>query len=70
MDSNLIDKLNLEAHVWTLNNSFKLCRERALKNNNFHQPNSAQATEDELKTFTNCVTKSVKAIALFPTILN
>jgi hypothetical protein len=61
------DKVNLEAHVWTLTGVFKTCKDRTMKNTNWAQPASAQASDDEIKQFANCVTKSLKAIALFPT---
>lgn len=61
------DKLNLEAHVWVLTGIFKTCKDRTIKNSNWAQANSAVATEEETKQFTNCVTKSLKAVALYPT---
>ena len=41
------DKLNLEAHVWTLSAVFKTCKDRAIKNTNYNTPASANATDDE-----------------------
>ena len=64
------DKLNLEAHVWTLSAVFKTCKDRTIKNTNYSTPASANATDDEFKQFSNCVTKNLKAIALFPSIIN
>lgn len=64
------DKLNLEAHVWTLSAIFKTCKDRTMKNTNYTNPASANATDDEFKQFSNCVTKNLKAVALFPSIIN
>ena len=64
------DKLNLEAHVWTLSGVFKTCKDRTTKNTNYTTPASGNATDEEMKQFTNCVTKNLKAIALFPSIIN
>jgi hypothetical protein len=64
------DKVNIEAHVWLMSEIFNNCKNRATKNSNWSQPASAAATEEELKQFTNCVTKSFKGIALFPSIIN
>ncbi len=64
------DKLNLEAHVWTLSAIYKNCKDRSTKNSNFANAASGTATDDEIKQFTNCVTKNLKAIALFPSIIN
>ena len=64
------EKLNMEAHVWLMSEIFNNCKTRATKNSNWSQPASGVATEDELKQFTNCVTKSFKGIALFPSIIN
>ena len=41
------DKLNLEAHVWTLSAVFKTCKDRTIKNTNYSTPASANATDDE-----------------------
>jgi hypothetical protein len=60
----------MEAHVWLMSEIFNNCKTRATKNSNWSQPASGVATEDELKQFTNCVTKSFKGIALFPSIIN
>ena len=62
----LQDKLNLESHVWALTGIFKTCKDRTIKNANWSNANSAIASEEEIKQFSNCVTKSLKAIALFP----
>jgi hypothetical protein len=64
------DKLNLEAHVWTFSAIYKNCKDRTNKNTNYSNPASANATDDEIKQFTNCVTKNLKAVALFPSIIN
>jgi len=64
------DRINLEAHVWVLSSIYKSCKDRSIKNANFNQPASGTATDDEMKVFTNCVTKSLKGIALFPSIIN
>lgn len=64
------EKINLEAHVWVLSSVFKTCKDRAIKNTNYANPASAVATDDEVKQFTNCVTKNLKAIALYPSIIN
>ncbi len=63
------DKLNLESHVWLLSGVFKNCKDRTIKNSNWSQAASANATEDELKQFSNCVTKNLKAVALFPSVI-
>ena len=63
------DKVNLESHVWLLAGIFKNCKDRTVKNANWNQPASANATEDEIKAFSNCVTKNLKAVALFPTVI-
>ena len=70
MERNLEDKTNLEAHVWLLTSSFKICRDRTLKNTNYGQQNSAITTEEEQRSFANCVTKHLKSVALFPSIIN
>lgn len=70
MDSRLENKTNLESHVWVLASNFRICRERTLKNTNYTQANSANATDDEIKNFSNCVAKHLKAVALFPSVLN
>ena len=64
------EKLNLEAHVWLLSEIYSNCKTRSIKNANWTNPDSGNATEEELKNFTNCVTKSFKGIALYPTIIN
>ena len=64
------DKLNLEAHVWTLSAIYKNCKDRSIKNANYSNPASGNATDEEIKQFTNCVTKNLKAVALFPSIIN
>ena len=64
------DKLNLESHVWTFSAIFKNCKDRASKTTNYANPASANASDEEIKQFTNCVTKNLKAIALFPSIIN
>ena len=64
------EKLNIEAHVWLMSEIFNNCKTRATKNSNWSQPASGVATEEEVKQFTNCVTKSFKGIALFPSIIN
>lgn len=64
------EKVNLEAHVWVLSSVFKTCKDRAIKNTNYANPASGVATDDEVKQFTNCVTKNLKAIALYPSIIN
>lgn len=66
----LQDKLNLEGHVWTLTAAFKTCKDRSIKNANWSQAASAQATDEEMKTFNNCIVKHLKAIALFPSTIN
>jgi hypothetical protein len=70
MDSRLESTLNLEAHVWTLSSVFTVCRERAIKNVNYHHANSGALSDEEVRSFANCVTKHVKAIALFPSVIN
>jgi hypothetical protein len=67
---NTHEKLNIEAHVWLMSGIFNNCKNRATKNSNWNQPASAVATEEELKQFTNCITKSFKGVALFPSIIN
>ena len=67
--NNIEDKLNVEAHVWLLTGIFKTCKDRSIKNANWAQAASGQATEDELKQFGNCVKKSLKAVALFPSVI-
>lgn len=64
------DKFNLESHVWALTAVYKTCKDRTVKNTNYSNAASANATDDELKQFSNCVTKNLKAIALFPSIIN
>ena len=64
------EKLNIEGNVWLLAEIFNNCKTRATKNSNWNNPASAIATEEELKQFSNCVTKSFKGVALFPTIIN
>ena len=64
------DKLNLEAHVWTLSAIYKNCKDRSIKNANYSNAASGNATDEEIKQFTNCVTKNLKAVALFPSIIN
>lgn len=64
------DKLNLEAHAWGFTAIFKNCKDRSIKNANYTNPASANATDEEIKQFTNCVTKNFKAIALYPSIIN
>jgi hypothetical protein len=66
----LESKLNLEGHVWLLTGVFKTCKDRTIKNTNYSNAASANATDDEIKQFTNCVTKNLKAVALFPSIIN
>jgi len=66
MNKSIEDKINLESHVWLLTGVFKTCKDRTIKNQNWSQPSSAQASEEELKQFGNCVRKSLKAVALFP----
>jgi hypothetical protein len=61
------DKVNLESHVWLLAGIFKNCKDRTQKNTNWSQAASANATDDEIKSFSNCVVKNLKAVALFPT---
>ena len=70
MDSRLENKTNLENHVWVLGSNFRICRERTLKNTNYTQANSADLSADELKNFSNCVAKHLKAVALFPSVFN
>ena len=65
----LQSKLNLEAHVWILSAAFKTCKDRTLKNTNYSTPASANASDEEIRQFTNCVTKHFKAIALAPSIV-
>jgi hypothetical protein len=70
MESKLLHKTNLEANIWAYNNIFKVCRDRSLKNTNYNQAASALATDEELRQFTNCCTKHLKAAALFPSVIN
>ena len=63
------DKLILESHVWVLTGIFKNCKDRTQKNTNWSQPASGTATDDEIKQFSNCVTKNLKAVALYPTVI-
>jgi hypothetical protein len=69
MDTKLQDKINIESNVWTQAMTFKLCKDRVLKNPDFSKPNSGVASEEELRQFSNCVTKSFKSIVLFPSVL-
>jgi hypothetical protein len=64
------DKLSIEGNVWLLSEIFNNCKARATKNSNWSNPASANVTDEEIKQFTNCVTKSFKGVALFPTIIN
>ena len=64
------DKLNIEANVWLLSEVFNFCKTRATKNSNWSNAASANASEEEIKQFTNCVIKSFKGVAMFPTIIN
>ncbi len=64
------DKLNLEAHVWLLSGVFKSCKDRTMKASDFNKPGSGVASDEELRQFTNCVTKNLKAVALFPATIN
>ena len=65
---NLHNRANFEANVWTFTAIFKTCKDRAIKNSNWSQAASANTTDEEIKQFTNCVTKSFKAVALYPSI--
>ena len=62
------DKTNIESHVWIFSGIFKNCKDRAVKNANWSQEASAKATEEEIKQFSNCIAKNIKAMALYPTI--
>jgi hypothetical protein len=62
-------KDNLEINVWQFSSTFKLCRDRAFKQANYSVQGSGQVSEEELKLFSNCVTKNFKAISLFPAII-
>jgi hypothetical protein len=63
------DKINMESHIWLFSGIFKNCKDRTIKNANWAQPASAKATEDEIKQFSNCVSKNLKAVALFPAVI-
>lgn len=62
-------KENLEVGVWQFSSTFRICRDRAFKQVNYTAQGSGALSEEELKTFTNCVTKNFKAISLFPSII-
>lgn len=47
MENILEHRINIESHVWLLTSSFKLCRDRTLKNTNYSQASSAYATDEE-----------------------
>ena len=64
------EKVNIEAHVWLFAEIFNNCKNRATKNSNWSQPASGNPTDEEVKAFTNCITKSFKGVALFPSIIN
>jgi hypothetical protein len=70
MDDHRITKEVMEMHVWQFDHIFKNCKERTMKNTNWTQAASGKATEEELRQFTNCVTKNIKAIAVYPTIID
>lgn len=45
----LESKLNLESHVWVLASTFKVCKDRTMKNTNYANAASANATEEEIR---------------------
>lgn len=60
------DKTTLESHVWVFSGIFKNCKDRVIKNANYTSEASAKATDEEIKSFSNCVAKNIKAVALYP----
>ena len=70
MDSRLEHKLNLESHVWMLASSFRICRDKSLKATDYSKQNTGNASDEEIKNFSNCVSKHLKAVALFPSMLD
>ena len=70
MDHSLQGKVNIEGHVWLLSSTFKNCKDQVVKKANYNQPASANSSDEELRLFSNCVTKSLKAVALFPASIN
>ena len=47
MEKSLEDRVNLEAHVWLLASTFKICRDRTIKNTNYSQAASAKVSDEE-----------------------
>ena len=61
MDNKFQEKFNLEAQIWHHSNTFRICKERVLKNVNFTKSGSEKSSDKEIKEFENCVIKNFKA---------